>query len=194
MNRHIRPAWIFSLFLVLFLAHPAARATSLARMSIAELAQSSHKIVLATCTGNSVIWQEGEIWTIATFDVNATWKGIAFAQIQVRLLGGSLGNITSAVSGVPRFQRGEQVVLFLQHTPLGDYGVVSWMQGTFRVHHSVRVGNAQNQSFVTQDTAAFATFDPVTRQFQFAGVHHLPLDSFHAQISAAVHESSGDPK
>src|SRR5579875_3507081 len=115
----------------------------------------------ARCSGNAVARDAGEIWTLSSFDVEETWRGEAPRRIEVRLLGGSLGEVTSHVSGVPRFRAGEDVVLFLEPTKRGDYSVVSWEQGTFRVR-----GHASGaEAFVTQDTASFATFNPATRQF-----------------------------
>ena len=113
--------------------HPPARATTLKRMSVADLSRAAHTIVRVRCVTNSTRWDAGEIWTFTTFDVEETWKGSAPAQITVRLLGGHAGNLTSTVSGVPRFAPGEELILFLERTPAQDFSIVSWMQGTFRI-------------------------------------------------------------
>ncbi len=93
-----------------------ASGTTLMRMSLAQITQAAQVIVRARCIGNSTRWDAGEIWTFTSFDVEETWSGSAPAQISVRLLGGSVGNLTSTVSGVPRFSPGEEVVLFLEST------------------------------------------------------------------------------
>ena len=113
--------------------HPPARATTLKRMSVADLSRAAHTIVRVRCVTNSTRWDAGEIWTFTTFDVEEIWKGSAPAQITVRLLGGQAGNFTSTVSGVPRFAPGEELILFLERTPAQDFSIVSWMQGTFRI-------------------------------------------------------------
>jgi hypothetical protein len=108
-----------------------------------------------------------------------------------------MAEVTSHVSGVPRFTPGEDVVLFLQPTTRGDYSIVSWEQGTFRIHQQAyghgnygQESDAQEPSgakaLVTQDTAAFATFDPATRQFRPAGIRNMPLDEFRARVKAAL--------
>jgi hypothetical protein len=157
-------------------------ATTLERMSLDKMAAAAPVIVRARCTGNSAARDEGEIWTITSFDVEERWRGSPPAQITVRLLGGSLGDITSHVSGVPRFSPGEDVVLFLQPTIRGDFSVVSWEQGTFRIHRDMPGAHA----FVAQDTASFATFDPATRQFHAAGIRHMALAGFRARVAAAL--------
>lgn len=176
--------WILpaACFAVALFAVSMADATTLARMSLAQMSQAAPLIVRARCAGNSVALDAGEIWTLTSFDVEETLRGNAPSQVTVRLLGGSLGNITSHVSGIPRFRSGEDVILFLQPTQRGDFSVVSWEQGTFRI----RRGPSGAQSYVTQDTASFPTFDPATRRFRAAGIRHMPLEQFRAQIQAAL--------
>jgi hypothetical protein len=189
MNRELtnaRKKWPWALgaayLAVRLLSGPAADATTIARMSLAKMAQAAPLIVRARCAGNSVALDAGEIWTFTWFQVEETWRGNPPSQITVRLLGGTMGNITSHVSGIPGFRPGEDVVLFLQPTKRGDFSVVSWEQGTFRVTRDP----AGTQSYVMQDTASFATFDPATRQFQATGIRHMPLNAFRAQVEAAL--------
>ena len=159
-----------------------ARATTLLRMSVEEMAHASRAIVRARCVGTSSRWDAGEIWTFASFEVEEAWRGSPAAQITVRLLGGKAGNLTSSVSGVPRFRTGEEVVLFLEPTPRGDYSVVSWQQGTFRIRRET----AEGREVVTQDTAAFSTFDPAHRRFETAGIQSMPVEDFRARVASAL--------
>ena len=164
-------------------------ATTLEHMSLAKMAGSADLIVQAECTANSTAWDAGEIWTFTSFDIESVWKGAAGnRRVTVRLLGGKVGGLTSTVSGVPRFHPGERVVLFLERTPRGDFSIVSWMQGTFRVRRNPRTG----EEFATQDTAAFATFDLATRQFQASGLRGVPLDMLRDQVAAALRAKGGN--
>jgi hypothetical protein len=174
-------AW---LALALLSAH-VARATTIERMSLAKMAQAAPLIVRARCAGISVAFDAGEIWTFTSFRIEETWRGDAPLQITVRLLGGTMGNVTSHVSGVPQFRSGEDVILFLQPAKRGDFSVVSWEQGTFRVTRDA----AGTESYVTQDTASFATFDPATRRFRATGIRHMPLERFRARVQAALHNT-----
>lgn len=167
------------------------RATTLEKMSFARMTHAATVIVRARCVSNATAWDAGEIWTFTAFDVLDTWKFPSQAQIPqqitVRLLGGTVGSLTSNVSGVPRFRPGEEVVLFLQQTPRGDLSVVSWQQGTFRIRRDPRNGTET----VTQDTAALAVFDPRTRRFEANGVRNLPLGSFRQQVERAIGSGGG---
>ncbi|MGA9884539.1 MAG: hypothetical protein WBQ34_12545 [Candidatus Acidiferrales bacterium] len=178
-RRCLRVAVWLALTLSIF---ASARATTIERMSLAKMAQAAPLIVRARCAGNSVVRDVGEIWTLTSFDVEETWRGEAPPRITVRLLGGRRGDITSHVSGVPQFRRGEDVVLFLEPTKRGDFSVVSWEQGTFRIQRDA----SGAQELVTQDTASFATFDPASRQFRASGIRNMPLETFRAQVAAAL--------
>ncbi len=174
--------------LAVLLATPAG-ATTLQLMSLAKMAQAAPLIVQAQCVANSVALDAGEIWTFTSFRVEDTWRGNARPQITVRLLGGTMGDITSHVAGVPRFRPGEEVVLLLEPTHHGDWSVVSWEQGTFRIRRDA----SHSRALVTQDTASFATFDPVTRRFRATGVRNMPLQALHGQIEAAL-QTAGIPR
>ena len=162
-------------------------ATTLKRMSVADLAHAAQAIVRARCASNSARWEGGEIWTFTTFDIEETWKGSLPPRITVRLLGGTSGNLTSKVSGIPRFAEYEKVVLFLERTSAGDFSVVSWTQGTFRISRD----RVTQEEIVTQDTATFAVFDPVSRRFEANGIRRLPTWELYAVVTAAIEAQRG---
>jgi hypothetical protein len=167
-----------------------ASATTLERMSVAKMTQAAQLVVRAQCLANSSGWDGGEIWTLTSFEVEDAWKGApsgAAQQVIVRLLGGSVGNLSSTVSGVPRFRPGEEVVLFLQTTERGDFSVVSWVQGTFRIHRDTRSG----AEIVVQDTAAFDTYDPATRQFNAEGIRNLSVAALRLRVQSALSAQAG---
>jgi len=183
-----RPSFLYRALLLLFIgASATTSATTLARMSVEQMSQVAPEIVRARCLGNSTSWDAGEIWTFTSFEIEEIWRGpatgnAARSQITIRLLGGRAGNLTSTVSGIPRFRSGEEVVLFLEPTRRGDFSIVSWEQGTFRVHHDPSTGLES----ATQDTASFATFDPVSRRFEATGISNVPIDVLRVRVSAAL--------
>ncbi len=167
-------------------------ATTLERMSVAKMTQAAQLVVRARCLANSTAWEGGEIWTFTSFEVQDSWKSApsgAAKQVTVRLLGGSVGRLTSTVSGVPRFHPGEEVILFLQPTARGDYSIVSWVQGTFRIHREA--GGAES---AVQDTAAFDTYDPATRQFESQGIRNLAVAALRLRVQSAQAAQSGEKK
>jgi len=164
-----------------------ARGTTLKHMSVAKMTNAADVIVRARCLGSATGWDAGEIWTFTSFENEEVWKGAAVSHFTVRLLGGRAGNLTSNVAGVPRFHAGEDLVLFLEATGRGDYSIVSWVQGTFRIRRDGRTG----ADSATQDTADFATFDPSTRRFQANGMRNMALSILRAQVDAAQGNHAG---
>ena len=183
MTKIIRTLAALALTCASFAAsYSPTRATTLKRMSVADLSRAAHTVIRARCVTNSTRSDAGEIWTFTTFDVEETWKGLAPAQITVRLLGGRTEDFTSTVSGVPRFSPGEELILFLERTPAQDFSIVSWMQGTFRIAHTGTTG----EEIVTQDTAAFPVFDPASHNFEAAGIRKISLSTFRSLVTASV--------
>jgi hypothetical protein len=151
-------------------------------MSLAKMSQTAKVIVRARCLANATARDAGEIWTFTSFEVRETWSGSVPSHITVRLLGGKFGNLTSTVSGIPRFRPDEEAVLFLEPTSQGDFSIVSWEQGTFRISRDA-VGH---EECVTQDTASIEAFDPATRAFAATGIRSMPLDLFRERVNAAL--------
>jgi len=56
-------------------SYPPTRATTLKRMSVADLSRAAHTVIRARCVTNSTRWDAAEVWTFTTFDVEEIWKG-----------------------------------------------------------------------------------------------------------------------
>jgi hypothetical protein len=179
---------LFWLVLLFFGAVFVAKGTTFARLSVSQMSQRAAAIIRARCLANTVVEVSGEIWTLTTFDVQEIWRGAVPVRITVRLLGGTTRNVASHVAGVPRFRPGEQVILFLastKHFPSassqGDFSVVSWQQGTFRIQRDRGTG----EELASQDTGGYSTFDPASRRFVANGGVRMPVALFHAQVTSA---------
>jgi hypothetical protein len=180
----IRKRLILSLLpALLFL--PAVRATTLARLSLDQLASGSDAVARVRCAGGESHWENGSIWTVTTFDVVETIKGSLPRQIAVRLPGGRVGHLTAAVDGTPKFYPGAEAVVFLERSRAGGFTVAGWVEGTFRISRDTRTGNET----VTQDSSAFAVFDAATRTFRAEGIRRMPIEEFRARVAAAVARS-----
>ena len=164
---------------------PAIRATTLARLSLGQLAAGSDAVARARCVRAESRWENGSIWTVATFDVVETVKGNLPGKITVRLPGGRVGHMTATVDGTPKFNPGDEAVVFLERSRAGGFTVAGWVEGTFRISHDPRTGSET----VTQDSSAFALFDTATRAFRTEGIRRMPIEEFRARIAAAVARS-----
>ncbi len=172
---------VVSVILVFLLSASAGRATTLLRMSLEELAAAADAVARVRCLGSESRWEAGQIWTFTQFEVVETLNGVTPREITVRLPGGRVGHLTATVDGVPRFGANEEVILFLEGTPAGDFSVISWLQGTFRLRRDARTGEER----VTQDSSGLAVFDPVERRFRAGGIRNLPLEAFKQRLASA---------
>ncbi len=173
-------------FLTAMLLVPAARATTLARLSLEQLAAGSDAVARVRCARGESRWENGSIWTLATVGVTETLKGNLPAEITMRLPGGRVGHLTATVDGTPKFKPGDDAIVFLQRSSAGGFTVAGWVEGTFRISRDPRTGNET----VTQDSSAFAVFDASTRAFRVEGIRRMPLAEFHARIAAAIARAS----
>ena len=166
------------------LLSPLAQSTTLAPLSLAQLTSSAADVVHAECTGNQALWRDGEIWTVTSFRVLDNWKGNSPQEIQVWMIGGRAGPVTSYVPGAPRFRIGEETVLFLEPAASGSFAgalsITAWGEGTFRIHRDPRTGEMR----VTQDTAITPDFDPSSRTFRETGIRNWPLAKLRARVIA----------
>ena len=169
--------------LLLTLLYPAiAGATTLARLSLDQLVAGSDAVARVRCAGSESHWENESIWTVVTFEVVETMKNPLPSEIQVRLPGGHVGHLIASVDGTPKFQPGEEAVVFLERSRAGGFTVAGWVEGTFRISRNPQTGGET----VTQDSSAFAVFDPATRAFHTEGIRRMPLEEFHARIAAAI--------
>lgn len=170
-----------------------AQATTLRRMTLDEMTATATVVARVRCTANEVRADRGEIWTFTSFETVEALKGAPPVQFRVRLIGGRLGSLKSTVDGVPRFRDGEELILFLEPSPASalqnEWTVVSWVQGTFRVHRDPRTGREN----VTQDTSGLTMFDAATQQFAPGGVRNLPLAEFKQSVAAAANRGAQRP-
>lgn len=163
-----------------------SNATTLLRMDLNALTRSAEIIARVRCVHSETRWESESIWTFDDFDVLETFKGAPPKTLRVRLPGGRVDHVEVKIEGVPAFTSGEEVILFVERTSAGDYGVTSWAQGTFRVRRP-----ASGDALLTQDTSHISVFDPRNRQFAPFGIRNLPISEFRQQLAQAL--ISSDP-
>src|SRR5713226_10456797 len=111
----------------------AANATTLSRLRFEELVNQATAVARLRCIGVESRWENGEIWTETRFETVEVNKGLLSGMVSVRMLGGSVGNLHSGVSGVPTFRPGEEAYVFLWGREGEPFRVLAWSQGAFRI-------------------------------------------------------------
>jgi hypothetical protein len=139
-----------SLLLTLVAGAASLQATMVPRMSLEEVVDASESIVHGTVARTWSDWDEGHkyIWTHYEIHVAEQLKGGVPGKIVVSEPGGVVGETELQIVGTPRYEVGEEVVLFAERTQLGYLRTCGWGQGKFRVTRSAPTGK------VTVGTAA----------------------------------------
>lgn len=123
------------LLLLMGLGTGPALALTLEMASVQELAIESELIVTGRIASIEYVWEDEThraINTLLTVEVDSYVKGDGNATVVVRQLGGHIGNFGDEIPGVPLFDAGEEVVLFLIKFN-GEYWIHSMALGAFRV-------------------------------------------------------------
>lgn len=114
-----------------------ATATTVQKFSRQELAKKSESIVIGKVEDVSSRQDAAnrEIYTYITLSVSESVKGAKGEKtVTIRQLGGSVGNLISAVPGTPSFKTGEEVVVFLTARDKEGY---PWVMGLQQGKYSV---------------------------------------------------------
>jgi len=159
-----------------------ARGTTLARMTLGQLAAAAQVIARVRCMGSASRREDGSIWTFTDFTVEETFKGTPGTRVTIRLPGGRDGHLLETVEGAPRFVAGEEAIVFLERTRLGDWSISAWAEGTFRIARDPET----RRPTITQDSSAMAVFDSATRTFRTEGIVRMPLAEFLTTLSTAM--------
>ncbi|MGB6431861.1 MAG: hypothetical protein WBF06_14850 [Candidatus Acidiferrales bacterium] len=170
------------LLLFAFAGAAGARATTLARMTLGQLASAAQVIARVRCTGTASRREEGSIWTFTDFSVEEAFKGAPDAQLTIRLPGGRDGHLVETVEGAPRFAAGEDAIVFFERTRGGDWSISAWAEGTFRIARDPET----RRETITQDSSGMAVFDPATRTFRAEGIARMPIAEFVTSLDAAI--------
>jgi hypothetical protein len=121
------------------LAAPALRATSVVPPSFPELVAEADGIYRGRVTSiqaRRVPLPDGDgsvIKTFVTFAVERVLKGEEQAQLTLEFLGGTIGDETITVTGMPKFNVGAREIVFVQKNGVQFCPLVAVMHGRYRV-------------------------------------------------------------
>jgi len=114
-----------------------ARSTTVIPPTFESLVSSANTIFVGEVMGVRSIWiatpQGRAIVTQVTFKVEDVWKGAAGAVTQLEFLGGTIGETTMEVVGMPAFHEGQRSVLFVSSQVRSASPLVGFWHGRMRV-------------------------------------------------------------
>ena len=176
--------------MVLFCA--SARATTTTYQTLDTLAREADVVALGRVLSVTSGWVgEGSQKSIATevkLRVDETMKGKAQKEIKFGIQGGVVGEIGQVVHGVPSFQVGESVVVFLHHPFAGSE--VLTLHGLEQGKYTVETTSDGKEAFAVPASAGAQFIDRDTGQPTDVRAQTLPLARIRQVVSAAVKAGS----
>ena len=113
----------------------AGSGASVRRMTMDSLVRASELVIYGRALASSSLWDPATetIWTQTEFAVLDGAKGNPARTIIVSEPGGIIGDVGHLFPGVPRFDSGQEVVLFLYRTPANRLRISGLLQGVYNV-------------------------------------------------------------
>jgi hypothetical protein len=177
-------------FGLLILIAASAHSTSVLPPTFDELVARADDVILARVVARQSSWVTSRsgraIVTDVTFVIERTLKGESRIQRTLEFLGGTVGDVSLAVAGIPEFQVNDRDVLFVRDTGRPASPLVGFSYGRFRVVRDATFGTDIIRTF---DGRPLASLDDVgnTRPPAFLRpARVLSLDEFLREIDTAL--------
>jgi len=129
----------FSMLLML----PVGRSmgTSFVLQNFEQLVSEAEQIMVGTVASTtSRKLPTGAIVTEVTFATPRVLKGAPMGEITLEVLGGTVGEETLALAGVPQFERGVTYLVFVKDNRTAIFPVVGGPQGLFQIKRDAATG------------------------------------------------------
>ena len=120
-----------------WLSVTTALATTVVPPTFAEMADRADLVFVGKAVGSHSEWRSvgtsRVIFTLVEFEAQEVLKGTAGKTVTLQFLGGTVGDATLEVAGVPRFNAGDRVLLFVEGNGVQFCPLVGVYHGQFGV-------------------------------------------------------------
>lgn len=158
MKKHNRLIFLLS---IAFLLPYQYFSTTVEKFSLEDLVHKSSKIVVGRCVSTESRWNGKNtlILTTSTVEISDQIKGETDGMIRVVTVGGTVNGITQTVSGMPQFEPGEEVILFLEPSKNTGWQPLGLAQGKLRITKNRITGEME----VVHSLSGLQLYDPSTQ-------------------------------
>jgi hypothetical protein len=161
---------------VLLSAVFAAQATTLQRLSVAEMTDQATEIVRAKVTGCSSAVRGSLIYTNCSLSVIERWKGAAQSTVSISIPGGTVGTRRQTFSGTPTLNPGDEQIFFLWTGRSGITQVMGLSQGLLTLEKA-----ANGTVYATRTPTSERMLDGAGRPVADEGVD-VPLEELKSSV------------
>ncbi len=189
----------FAILMLCLMGPTAGRAVSVIPPEFADLVAEATQIVRVRVTEISVRWDPSEqgpvIHTYVRAETLATLKGTSQSTIEVRLLGGQVGEVSMQVADMPEFEVGRTYILFLAGNHRTFCPLVGVMHGSYPLVVDTttgmeRVARSNLQPLSSVDDVALPLLQSGHPAFRMNSAKGLLADEFEAAIKGELSRAS----
>ena len=178
---------LFSVF-ALLLGNAPAFPTSIVPPTFEELVDGATTIFVGETVSRRSQRLESRdgplIVTLVTFNVVETLKGAPGLQMTLEFMGGTVGELTLVVSGMPQFNVGDKDVVFVGRSTSAVSPLVGFAYGRFRISKDDQTGRESVRTYDGRNFASTTSMGFVNREFPRADT--LSLSTFKTDVVRRV--------
>jgi len=165
--------------LTILLLATTASATTILRMDLPQLVNKADSIVQGRVDEVYVQWDAERklAFTYISVNVGDPMKGERRRSVLIKQVGGKVGALSVNVAGMPKFAKGEEVLVFLKDQQDGTFMVLGMNQGKYEITADYAVSNVSGIEVVNPKTGRIES--P-------AFVERLPLETLKSRIRELV--------
>jgi hypothetical protein len=140
LRQFLAVAWAMA-----WVATTDAMATTVIPPTFEEMADRADLVFVGKAVASRSEWRtvggDRVIFTLVEFEAQEVLKGNAAKQVILQFLGGTIGEMTLDVSGVPRFKSGDRVILFVEKNGIQFSPLVGVFHGKFGLRKDQKTGH-----------------------------------------------------
>ena len=180
---------------IAWLAITDASATTVIPPTFEEMADMAELVFVGKAVASRAEWRtignDRVIFTLVEFETQEVLKGNAGKSVILQFLGGTIGDTTLEVTGVPRFKGGERVILFVEKNGVQFCPLVGVFHGKFGLLNDQKTGHdiiVMHDGKLLRDLAEIGTgegaeFGPKRAKLSIAADRQpMSADDFKTQV------------
>ena len=180
-----------------------ANATTVIPPTFEEMADRADLVFVGKVAGSHSEWRtvgsDRVIFTLVEFETQELLKGKAGKAVTLQFLGGTVGTVTLDVAGVPKFNNGDRVLLFVEGNGVQFCPLVGVFHGKFGIRKDDKSGRdivSMHNGKAVRDLSEIgngegAEFAPRRPKVSIpAGREPMSLDDFKSKVREHVSKAA----
>lgn len=135
---------VISACAIVFILVGAAKALTVVPPTFEEMAEQADLVFVGKSIASRAAWRtvgtDRVIFTFVEFQADEILKGSAGKTVTLQFLGGTVGDVSLDVAGIPRFSPGERVILFVEKNGVQFCPLVGVFHGKFGLRKDEKTG------------------------------------------------------